>query len=303
MQTKTQTIQQENTSWTPDFRNINNLAFVEIKRDPYTGKLEWLSPSCQAIASGLTELGFIVLPFVAQDLGKLPITEDTPVRGSVRTVRLALAQLGIAQPENIDVPQVWRKHNRTFLGGRKIWETTIGELKKKKKKVHIKPLRYQKAFKGRVVDFSKTKTTPDGIKIRRNPESYEENFIHLENDYEVLASTLFNKGFEQRFLVQNGFLNADRNQKTISQDGFLGVPYIAENRKEELVAFLQKAIWLWREAPSSYVIDVDFHTGRKESPFIIVEVNDSLTAGYCSAYAEGAYARSFLTRWREVCMR
>lgn len=259
-------------------KKSKRLAFVQADpnnlREPFSG-------SSEIIAERLHNDGYRVVLFHSKDLKHLPLTAYTPVRGSVRTVRLALAQLGLPQPENIDIPKSLRKQKDKFLGGRKVWETTIGELEKMGGVFHIKPLLYQKAFNGRRVCFSNF----DQVAMLKC------EVPGMDKNYKVLASTLCpiigGNHWEARVLVQGDRFYTSRDKH--SDD--------ANFVRDALKAIREDVSW------SSFVIDIAYGGWLNETPSII-EINDSLTTGYGQSsgfyYTYEHFYRAFMSRWKQV---
>lgn len=255
------------------------LAFVEQKIDSYNSYWNpndnndrvWWSESCSWADKGFRALGYEVQGFLAKDIKSLPITRETPVRGSVRTVRTAFELAGVKQPKNIDIPSSLKKFTH-----RKIWKTTLGEVRRAKKYVHIKPLDIQKGFNGHI--FS--------------PGDYQTR--HLKADYKILAAERVNFDDEFRSYVLNGkVLNTIHGKR--EQD------------------FVKELIASYKDAPAAYAIDCayinsgNFRYGaylehRSNCKLALVEVNEGFSCGIYNS-AEMSYrnfAKMTEARWFEI---
>ena len=95
----------------------------------------WLSENQFKAFLAFDERGYEVEPFTYNEmlLGKVPVTRETIVVGSVDSVRKALQLLGVQPPDNIDIPECLLE-----FAGRKIWDSTLGEIRKLKEPVFIK---------------------------------------------------------------------------------------------------------------------------------------------------------------------
>lgn len=254
------------------------LAFVEqMLKDQwdyafsnYVKRRDWWSFHCGHVAAGLQELGYEVKGFLKEELHSLPITKDTIVRGSIRTTRTALAIVGAKQPVNVDIPNCLRE-----FAYRDVWETTLTQIRRSGKKVHIKPLEIQKGFGGHVYHRgeSETKGLPGNMKI--------------------LASERVWFGAEFRAYVLRG--------KVIFSE--------AETKEER--DFVKKLIKHYRNAPVAYAIDCgwmvteevynyhnDFRTNGK---LAIVEINEGFSAGLADSSMPAIdYAKLTEARWKEI---
>ena len=256
-------------------------------------------------ANGLRKLGYTVKKFYGPaDLDACPITKHTVVRGNVRSVRRALEIVGAPQPKNIDIPKILRKNKFT---GRKVWETTLGELRKERKPVFIKSLHTQKAWKGCPIF---TCTDPyNSSRVMEYGEAEE-----YPDDYEVLASEIFNSVEEQRFYILNGKI--------------LNSVCMRSYRKTGALKFAQEIVKTWKNAPISYVLDIAktyedltyraprynynltneenqkvIADAKKTAPpqkWVIVEVNEGFSAANLSSVNSTDYARMAASRWYEM---
>ncbi len=260
------------------------IAYVERKectRFSYFGNQHiWFSENCQDVAYGLEELGYTVKGFVKEDLPKLPITKDTIVRGSIRTTRTALHLLGVPQPEVVNIPKCLEKFAK-----RKIWTSTLGKVRKAKKDVFIKPLKFQKTFSGQIVEYSRCQR---GISYK-GVEGYCKLY-ELPNSFEILASEVVEFLDENRTFVLNGKI----------------VGTTASHKNE--LRLIKEIINAYKNAPAAYAIDTGFMV-KEESGILdkgthaLVEINSGFSAGNLADLSPKNYAKIMEASWFEMVGR
>jgi len=279
------------------------IAYVQSQTDHVDLKGFWLwSMNCYQVAQGLKDLGYEVRGFICEkggrdDLPSLPISIHTPVKGNIYATRRAFELLGVPQPKNIDIPKSLMKYTN-----RKVWETTLGALRKKRKPVFVKSLEHQKAWCGAVI-FQKSCGFPNGYR----PESTYET-ANFPDSYKVLASEVINIRDEFRTVVLNGKIistNAD------SPDYDYDYDYKVEN-KVRILALVKKMIKSYgKNAPASYAIDVadvplPMKVQRKNkfkfptSELALIEVNDGFSAGNMTDLSDIQMAKICLARWHQI---
>ena len=208
------------------------------------------------------------------------VNKYNPYRGTVRGTRMAFDRCGVKQPENIDIPLVFRtkENNKVFLK-RKIFESNFGELRKMLRKdpglkLHIKPLKIQKGFKGKVI-YSKYLSD-----WKEYPNSYQ----LLVSEYSDLAS--FDSA---RVYVRK----TTKGKILVFCDG----SYATD--------FVRKVVETYENsgtAPISYTFDIGF-MGDK---FCIVEFNESFSSGRRiwnlgnDKQENVETTKLFLARWYEI---
>lgn len=214
---------------------------------------------------GLNLLGYETIWFTQEefDNGSVPITKDTLVVGYINTYRDALTKLGIAPPDNIDIP-----FELTEFAGRKIWETTILYARQESNwPVFIKPLRHHKEFPGQLI-----------TRFRNLFSSST-----LPNDFEILASEPINFISEYRCFLSKGELVGVRPYK--------GNP-LAFPDANKILAMIKA----WTSAPAACCIDVGV---TNDSQTLLVEVNDGHSMGDYGLHSI-VYARMLEARWCEL---
>jgi hypothetical protein len=258
------------------------------------------SDNCMSVARGLERLGYEVRGFVCDkggrnELPSLPISIHTPVKGNIYATRCALDVLGVPQPKNIDIPKSLMKYTN-----RKVWETTLGALRKKHKPVFVKSLEHQKAWCGAVI-FQKSCGYPTG----HRPENTYET-ANFPDSYKVLASEVINIRDEFRTVVLNGKIistNADSPDYDYNH---------SRENKARVIAFVKKMIKSYgKNAPASYAIDVaDVPLPMKvqrqnkfkfpTSELALIEVNDGFSAGNMTNLSDIQMAKICLARWHQI---
>lgn len=228
----------------------------------------WLSTNVESAAKGLRRLGYKIEGFEGANLKNAPLDPKTIVKGSIYTVRMALHYLGFPQPANLDIPESLQKYTH-----RKVWNTTLGMVRKTRKSVFIKPADVQKGFMGHVF----------------MPFHYDYLTDSLPSNYKVLASEVVDFETEWRVYVLKGEILGVRSY----EGGYMG-------NAPPPRSFLQQMIRDFKEAPVSYALDVGKINSPGKKPVIaLVEVNEGFALGnYGIPHIQ--YARMVEARWKEM---
>lgn len=240
------------------------------------------SPSTFSAAEGFILQGVPIEQFHGfGDLDELyqagKLNKKTIVCGYVGDVDKAFELLGVVRK----IPPDYPDHLR-YLLRRKVWETTLGEVKASVVPVFVKPVK-QKLFTGRVWD----------------PADQTSRLILAvyPDDTAVIASEIIDFVSEWRAYV--------RNHELVGIKHYKGDYTFAPNR-----SFIRRAIAESKEAgmPEGYSIDLgvtdEVHTwGPGDISFdhrtALIEVNDGCSLGNYGI-SSFAYARLLEERWNEV---
>lgn len=246
-------------------------ALLELNPYAYSGK--WFSTNVESAEKGLKRLGYQIQGFEASKLQKAPLDRKTIVKGSIHTVRMALHYLGLPQPENLDIPESLRKYTH-----RKVWNTTLGAVRKASKPVFIKPAAVQKGFVGHVFN----------ARPYENGHHYDYQTDSLPSNYKILASEVVNFETEWRVYVLKGQILGVRTY----EGGYMG-------NASPSPKFLNRMIEDFKEAPVAYAMDVGKIRSPKGTVFGLVEVNEGFSLGnYGIPHIQ--YARMVEARWKEM---
>ena len=254
------------------------VAFVE-------GTYGRATSSQDAVARGLCKLGYSVCRFNADQVPFLRITKNTPVRATITTFRKILDQLGVPWPENVDIPDSLMHHAH-----RKVWKTTLGALRKSKKQVFIKSLRWQKAFSGQLMfsrpgDYCYKCYEYNCHHTHDRPFSEKSETSRLPNNFEIFAQEVVDFGSEYRYYIMN--------RKVYHSNGSydLGCNELATKIAKE-----------YKDCPAAYCIDIGSMTrsGEKDSISAIVEINEMYSCGLQSGVKPEIYAKMLAARWNEI---
>ncbi len=131
---------------------------------------------------GFSLLGYECRPFFFKQFDFLDITKETIVSGYIRSAHKAFKLLGVEIPIEVSIPD-----EIIEFAKRKIWTSTLGEIRENEPHCFIKPLRGQKLFTGHV---------------RNGNMGYLLQTAMLADDTEVLCSEIVNFLSEWR-----GFVN------------------------------------------------------------------------------------------------
>lgn len=230
---------------------------------------EFQSPNAYIAWRGFDERGFEVGFFTFAELNDnaIEVSASNMIVGGAGAMVVALAKLGVSLPVIDDLPEVL-----SFLRGRKVWTSTLGEVRAMSDKMHsplfMKPLGELKAFPGRVVgsfrDILSTAHFPDGMAIQ--------------------VSEVVRFVSEWRFFVQSG--------EVIGAGCYQGDPRQFIDRR-----CLDDAIEAWGSAaPAAYGIDLGV---TDDGRTLLVEVNDGFSLG-CMGLKPMTYSLFLQTRWQEL---
>jgi hypothetical protein len=263
-------------------------ALIQIRKDPYSRAEndKWWSGNCGDAARGLSRMGYQITGFLGENVAAAPLDKRTVVKGSIGIVRKALYYLGCPQPENLDIPESLRKYTN-----RKIWETTLGEVRKKNERVFIKPLACQKAFQGHIFR--------GGIDTYYNRPHVDYETREFKNNLPILAAEPVQWRGEWRTYVLKGEILGVRNYGGYNNS-------IRKHLKQ-----IRQMVSEFKEAPAAYAMDVglmEIPTGKPHDPYdytpkptvlSLVEVNEGFSLGNYGISSLD-YARMVEARWREM---
>lgn len=269
----------------------------------------WNSISTKMIATGLVSKGYEVIPYFSEDVDKIPISLETPVRGGANSFQTVLKRLGIKLP-NVDIPDfLW--NSEEFIG-RKIQVGTIKDLKRFKSfcgqsKVHVKPYEIQKAFKGKVIDL---KELPNLLKSFSITQILKEDYHLMKNfsdNFKLLMQEHIEIKNEIRFFVSN---NSPTNEVEEQQNNFVVIPEFFSMQKHffnesettttqrNFVHKLAGYLRMNNFSMKNYVVDVAINA--KTNQPCLVEINDPITSGCGFITSEKEFTNIFLERWFEI---
>lgn len=193
---------------------------------------------------------------------------DDIVFGSVQATRIALKSLGVAAPANIDIPD-----SLFCYTGRKIWKTTLGEIRAGREPTFIKPLHEHKKFPGHVVrplvgqytSFLRTERFPD--------------------EEPILAQAVVQFDSEWRVFVLRG--------EIVGIGHYNGDPLLMPDPER-----IEEMVKAYHDAPVAYGLDVGRAAGR-DTETNLVEVNDAFALGSYGLAAH-LYSAMIEARWDEM---
>jgi len=230
---------------------------------------EFINETAFAMWEGCRLLGYHVEFFNEKSFDFIPLSKETLVHGWVGMVRRAWKHLGVEELRIDGEPPEVLRH----FFGRKMWVTTMGEIRKlmdEDTHVFIKPKSAHKAFtghvtSGKIADLIQTASFPD--------------------DFEVAASEVVNFVSEYRLLVHQHEIKGVRHYK----GDFRVYPDLR-------VADKMIAAWKNNGAPVGYSLDLGVTESGETLP---VELNDAFALG---GYGQNAisYANLVIDRWEEI---
>jgi hypothetical protein len=174
-----------------------------------------------------------------------------------------LRYLGFKEPENVDIPSELRE-----MAGRKIWTSTVGEVKRGDLNVFVKPLKFQKDFSGHVIN-----TSVHPWRLNKLPDNYE-----------LLCQEVVNFRGEMRFYV----INKEIVGASPYRSGV--VDY------QNYMKFAREAVKKYKSQPAGYCIDIGW---MNRKALAVVEVNEGFSCGNYGIAPE-LYAKMIEARWREM---
>lgn len=229
-------------------------------------KGDWMNQNCFAIAEGCKGLGFEVVPFNVYEAHALPVQKNDVVYGGIYATLEAFKTLKVALPELINAHQLLPG----FMG-RKVWETTVGEIKHSSTAEYpcfMKPLKDNKLFNGLVVQ----KPLFAALKLKA-----------LADETEILVSEVVNFVTEYRCFVHNGSIVDVRYYKGNARK------IIDFNVADQAVRALYKC-------PVAYTIDFGLtDTGSTQ----LIEINDGFGFGLYGLDFRKAIPMIF-DRWDQI---
>lgn len=212
---------------------------------------------------GFTLLGYHVEPFFYKNMDYLSLDKETVVHGYIKSVEKAITILGCNVPEEVSIPE-----ELTEFAGRKMWVTTLGEIRQNEPLVFIKPLRGHKTFDGHVRNGMMANLMQTAM---------------CPNNTEVLASEIVKFTTEYRGFVLNKELIGWKHYK-------------GDFSKMPNVNVVKEAISKYKSAPVAY--SIDFGLDDKDQS-LLIEVNDAYSLG-SYGLSSILYARMIEARWDEI---
>ncbi len=192
-----------------------------------------------------------------------PLSKNTLVCGSIGAVRWALKEIGVPDPEMVDYPSELEPY-----WGRKIWTSTLSEIRQHEPQVFIKPKLGHKLFNGHV----RTGQIKDLIQTAM-----------ITDETEIYVSDIVNFLSEFRIFVHNGLMLGCRHYKG---DFTLGPNF----------EVISEAINAYKSAPVSYSADFGV---TDDGRTLLVEINDAFALG-CYGLPNILYATMLQDRWLQM---
>lgn len=225
---------------------------------------EFINSNVYAAWEGFWLLGYHCIPFTWKQFDYLEIDKDSIVVGWIRTVAKAFNHLGVPIPPEVSIPSELREY-----AGRKIWESTMGEIRKEDDpNIFIKPLHGHKLFTGHV----RTGAIGDLIQTAMCPD-----------ETPILCSEVVKFVSEYRGFVLNGKLVGLKH-------------YTGDFTKMVDASVVNRAIKDYTTAPVAYSIDFGLTEDNKS---LLIEVNDSFALG-SYGLDRIQYAKMIEARWDEI---
>jgi len=193
----------------------------------------------------------------------IPLTKSTLVTGHIGSVKEALKEIGVVVPIISDYPV----ELETFFG-RKIWTSTLGDIRKNEPKVFIKPKNEQKLFTGHVrtgaiKDLTQTALCPD--------------------DTEIYVSEPVKFVSEYRVFVNQGLMVGCQH-------------YVGDFTVYPNFEVISNAIDAFRTSPIAYSADFGV---TDDGTTLLVEINDAWALG-SYGLPSILYAQLIINRWEEI---
>jgi hypothetical protein len=230
---------------------------------------EIASQACYAAWKGFSAKAYQLDFFEWDELtGRhLPLSRDTLVVGGTVAVHKALKQIGVPIPPPLNVPE-------PLLGyaGRKLWTTTLGELRQQvaagaAEPVFVKPLATAKEFAGAVIA-----SADDLVRVS-----------HLDDDLPLQASEPVTFAAEWRYFVL--------------RDKIVGVAhYKGDCFTHPDAGTLWNAVTGYTEPPAAYGLDFGV---TADGQTMLVEANDGYALG-CYGLDPVVYAEMLEARWCQM---
>ena len=219
--------------------------------------------SLASAENGFKELGIPTQRFDSKiQLESLPLTKSTLVCGGIGIVRHALKLVGSKDPEMIDYPD-----ELSDFYGRRIWKSTLGQIRQDDvENIFIKPIS-QKLFAGHV----------------RSNIGYLTQTAPFENDLEIWCSEPVSFISEYRTYVSN--------EEIVGLEFYKGDFLIFPD-----ISVIYSCIELMKPKYKTYSLDVGITSSGQT---LVVEVNDAFSLG-SYGLPDITYARMLETRWLEI---
>ncbi len=246
---------------------MNKTVYIQTRHD---GQI--LNQGCYTAYYGFTKLSYDIILFESfADFFNHHIKYNTVFVGGIDTLRFIMNHLGIQEP-NIIQPHIALPD---FIK-RKMYETTIGDIKQWSiqqnfKPLFIKPLVGDKTFAGFVCKFP----SMDLIKLKYFPD-----------DFQLLVSEVVEFQSEFRAFIQDG--------KIIDCKNYTGNFWLRPNPH-----VIQEAIEAFKSPPKAYTLDwgIDMNGNT-----LLIEINDAFgVAPY--GLDPVKYAMFLETRWNELSLQ
>lgn len=222
-----------------------------------------------AAVRGFTELGYDVKLFPRCQLESLALEKEHVLVGGAGTTKAALEKLGVRVPPPINLPRQLEPY-----WGRKVWETSLGELDDRDFPLFVKPSEQAKAFDGQVLVSAKTR---DRLYLPRP------GFPTLTAQTKVQAQEVLSLISEWRVFVIQGAIAGIWN-------------YAGDPLNFPASGLIRLALSSYNQAPAGYAADFAV-TARGQT--VLVEVNDGFSLGQGGIPAV-RYARLLEARWLEL---
>lgn len=234
---------------------------MQVFIEKYNG--EFRNQATYSAYYGFDSLGCELKFFETYDFDFLNITKETPVVGSIPTVRKALVKVGAEPPAPLDYPE----EIRCFLQ-RKVFKTTFGFMRQHKLENFIKPYSDHKRFTGQLFNSFEYQRAED-----------------IPDDFEVWASVKFDFASEYRCFVHKGEI--------------VGISHYKGDFSRYInVKTVKKCIRHFTSAPVAYSLDFGVHMHTDKTA--LVEVNDAYALGNYGL-SPVKYAKMISDRWHQMC--
>lgn len=234
---------------------------VYLERDEFSKEFSGIN--IYSAWKGFWDLGYECESYTWDQMDSLSLTKDTIVCGYIRSVRKALRLLDCPSPVENSIPEELKEFT-----GRKIWESTLAEIRKYPPPVFLKPLETQKLFTGHV----------------RGPEFKDLlRTCYCPDDTKILASEPVTFVSEYRGFVWEGKLVGWKH-------------YAGDFRKMPDVSVVEAAIKQYKTSPIAYSIDFGLDIDNRS---LLVEVNDAFALGSYGLEST-LYAKMIEARWDEM---
>lgn len=234
---------------------------VYLERNEITK--EFININVYSAWEGFWMLGCDVQSFTFKQIDHLDLSKETIVCGWIRTVNKAFEIVGAKQPPEVSIPE-----ELMSFAGRKVWTSTLEEIRKYEPRVFIKPLDGHKLFNGHV----RTGEMKDLIYTAPYPD-----------ETKIMVSEVVNFVSEYRGFVLD--------KKLIGLKHYRGdFTKIVDNKP------IESAIRAYDSAPVAYSIDFGLTDDNRN---LLVEVNDAFSLG-CYGLDPVWYARMIEARWDQI---